>query len=720
MVGQNPQDNLRSIATERVRLRRTPKRRGGAIGMAALAVLAFAGAFAQERSNTQQAASATVAENASGAAQVSAPSANAREPTRITGTGQLYAPPMPAEASAAASTGEGYQLNFTDTDISAVVSSVIVDGLGLPVLVDPQVKGTMTLQAARPLAREELLAALETALRLQNAALVDVNGVYHVVPLKDAPRRITALRAPGQGTVGFGIYVVPLKFVSPADMERLLQPFAPDGGILKVDTSRNLLLLAGGAQEIATLLNVINTFDVDWLSGVSFAMYPLENVDASTLAGELGEIFSDPKSPIAGVVRFVPIGRLNTLLVASAQPQYFAQVEGWIHRLDVAAATPGRRIYVYDVQNGKADDLARSLSNILSLEYTDTTADAGASTSLGAPGAGAQSAPSGPTRSSSSRSSNGGLEGSGLRIVPNGENNALLVLASPTEYNIVEAALKRLDVVPIQVLIEASIAEVTLTNDLRFGLQWSYQSSSGPLILSEATSGTINQQFPGFSYLYTGRTDIRAVLNTLESLTNVRVLSSPKLMVLNNRQAQLQIGDQVPIAVQSAVSTVGSSSPLVNTVQLHDTGVILRVTPRANKSGRVLLEVSQEVSDVVPNKTSGIDSPTIQQRKLQSVVTVESGDTIALGGLIRDSRTRTRGGLPYLRRIPVLGTLFGSTNKNSTRTELIVLITPKIIRSPVESDAAMADLQKQFNALRKVVPGWKSRSPKNAPKDDAH
>jgi general secretion pathway protein D len=631
-----------------------------------------------------------------------------RPPTVVQGTGNLIVPQAPGVGDAGAA-GDGYQLDFTDTEISQVVAAVLGEGLNVPYVVDPQVKGTMTLKATRPLSRDELLASLESALRVQNAALVDVNGVYHVVPLKDASRRITNLRIPSQGGRGYGIYVVPLQFVSAAEMQRILQPFAPDGGIVRVDEARNLLLLAGTRQEVDSLLSIVSTFDVDWLTGMSFAMYPLEYVDAKTLATELGEIFTGPRSPIAGVVRFVPITRLNSLMVITPQARYLQDVEQWIRRLDLGSTTPGRRIYVYDVQNGKADDLASSLGRILSLnlDLPSGTDESTAGDEPLAPGGPLPPVMPPPQRPSSGADSSGtALDSGALKIVPNEENNSLLILASPSEFTVIEAALKRLDVMPIQVLIEASIAEVTLTDEIRYGLQWSYQGGDGPLVLSEASSGTINPQFPGFSYLFTGRPDIRAVLNAIESFTNVRVLSSPKLMVLNNREAQLQIGDQVPITTQSAVSTIDPDSPIVNSVQFRDTGVILRVTPRANKSGRVLLEVAQEVSDVAETTSSGIDSPTIQQRKISSTVSVRDGDTIALGGLIRETRSRGGGGVPYLRKIPVVGELFGSTDKVMRRTELIVLLTPRVIRSDSETADAMEELRQQFQRLRTVVPDW--------------
>lgn len=668
---------------------------------------------------------ATAPSAAPSAAAEAAPSAGAADaaaaphpPLILQGSGAFTSPSGDAAESLPPS-GDGFQLNFVDADIATVAAAILGDGLGVPYVVDPQVKGKVNLQASRALAREELLPALEAALRVQGAAVVVVAGVYNVVPVKDAARRITGIST-RRGN-GFSIQIVSPRYVSATEIERLLQPFAPEGGILRVDESRNLLLLAGTGQEVATMMEIIKTFDTDWLAGMSFGLFPLEFVDARTMATELESVFGDPKGPLQGMVRFTPLGRLNSLMVVTPQPKYLADVESWIRRLDVGSSTPGRRIYVYDVQNGKADELASSLSKILNISYESTGASSSQSSStnsgftMGQGGSGAAGGgPSAPSprvdgefqQASSTRGGSGGGENS-IRIVPSPENNALLINASPSEYSVIEAALKRLDVRPIQVLIEASLAEVTLTDDLRYGLQWSYLTGDGTLTLSESSSGSISPAFPGFSYVFTGRPDLRAVLNAIESLTQVRVISNPKLLVLNNREAQLQIGDQVPVTVQSSIGTTGENAPIVNSVQFRDTGVILRVTPRVNKSGLVIMDISQEVSDVVPTTTSGIDSPTIQQRKFNSTVAVRDGETIALGGLIRETKSKGGSGLPFLRRLPFIGELFGSTTRNSRRTELIVLITPKVIQTSDDSIELLEKLRQDFKGLQSVLPQWR-------------
>lgn len=632
-----------------------------------------------------------------------------RVPAVIQGNGQFYQQKGASGVAVTDGSGGGFELRFVDTDIAAVVGAVLGEGLGVPYMIDPQVKGTITLQSSRALSADQVVPALEASLAVQGFGIVERQGVYHIVPLKDASRAGGALRVPGSPTTsGFVTEVVPLTFVSAVEMQKILQPFAKEGGVLRVDEVRNLLILSGTSQEVVRLQQIVGTFDVDWLAGMSFGIFPLEYVDAKTLSSELEDILIREQSPLAGVLRFVPLPRINSLLVVTHQPRYLQDVQAWIKRLDLGATTPGRRIYVYDVQNAKADELARSLSRILSLEYQDTSSGAGASTGL-SQGSQSQAGLMGQVeRPMAPRMESSGSQGEVTRIVPNAENNSLMILATPSEFSVIEAALKRLDVMPIQVLIEASLAEVTLTDDMRYGLQWAYTSGDGTGILSESSTGSISPQFPGFSYLFTGRTDIRAVLNAIESFTNVKVLSSPKLMVLNNREARLQIGDQVPIVTQSTVGTNNPDAPMVNMVEYSDTGVILRVVPRVNKSGLVMLEIEQEVSDVVPTTSSGIDSPTIQQRRIQSTVAVTSGETIALGGLIRETGSRSRSGLPLVSRLPFVGSLFGSTDRVKRRTELIILLTPKVLHTQDDLTDTMEALRSEFKGLRRVVPGWKN------------
>lgn len=646
------------------------------------------------------------------------------EGTRLVSEGSGHFIANSSKATQREQVTDGARLDFVEADIRTVLSAVLGDALGIPYTIDPAVRGSLTLQSQVPLSRDELLAALESALSYRDLALVEnASGAISVVPTAVARRSVRSIAtSPAAQSTGYGVEAVSLGHVSATQMAKILAPFAPQGGVLTQDDERGLLLLAGSGVERATMREIVRQFDVDWLRGMSFALYPVENVSASTLIDELESVLMGEASPMQGLVRLVPLSRLNQILVASPSAEYFAAIETWIDRLDVSTAAPGRRIFVYDVQNARASELAQTLQSVLG----DGASGAESSTGFRNPplagdvsnpapplngGAGAGSGASGSFRLSERLSgqgfgaseSSGVASIGGIKIVPNERNNSLLIYATAAEYRLIQSALTELDTEPLQVLIEATLAEVTLNDALRYGVQWMFDSGRHSVVQTNGGSADIGHSLPGFSYLYTGG-NFQAALSALESVTEVKVISSPHLMVLNNYQATIGVGDQVPILAQQSVSS-SSDNTIVNSVSQRDTGVILNVTPRVNKGGMVTLEISQEVSSVVPTTTSGIDSPTIQERKINSTVAVRDGEMIALGGLISDSASSGSAGIPLLSRIPVLGALFGAKDRSRQRTELIVMIKPRVVGNDNQLNRLNQDLSETFaNAMRRAAP----------------
>jgi general secretion pathway protein D len=655
------------------------------------------------------------------------------------GTGVLARRPARRERRVEIEGDGSVTLNFANAEIREVVDVVLGKTLGLSYIIDPKVQGQVTARTSRPIERQAVIPALENILALNGAALSFDDGIYKVVTLQQAATALTTpIVAPTRRDLarGYGIHVIPLRFASAQATADILKPFVAAGRVLRVDAARNLLVFAGTGTEAADLIDMVTVFDVDWMAGMSFALFPVQVADAKNLVADLETVFLEGDSPLAGVVRFVPIERLNAVLAISPQPAYLERAETWIDRLDRGAEGAGRRIFVYHVQNGRAADLAEVLSRIFEAEISERRAaprgpelapglspvsiapseprptqaegEAGAAAAQGA----AQQAPS-PTRVETPvRSRPAGarrndlsaiaaIEGSGnIRIIADEKNNALVILATAAEYRMIEATLRRLDITPLQVLIEVTIAEVKLDDDLKYGLQWFFESGNSSFTLSDLASGVVPSAATsaGFSYVLSG-TDARVVLNALTEITDVQIVSSPQLMVLDNQSARLQVGDQVPIATQSAVSITDPDAPIVNTIQFRDTGVILEITPRVNASGLVVLDVLQEVSNVVETKTSGIDSPTITQRSVQTTVAVQSGDTIALGGLIEDENTDSVSGIPLLSAIPILGNLFKTTTDTTRRTELLVLITPRVVRDRNEAREVTEELRRRLGAL---------------------
>lgn len=606
-------------------------------------------------------------------------------------------------------TGETVQgLKFRDADIKTVVDAVLGNVVGAPYIIDPAVEGRITLETSGNVSTEGLLVALEDVLKVKGYALVRGDAAYRIMPAQLAPRVASLRRQPQPKSAalpGFGVYVLSPQFTAPTELQKVLAPFAPPAGILRADDTRNIIIFAGTSQELETMLQTSETFDVDWMKGMSIAFFDLDYVDADTIVSELNQILTEGGDPALATLRLIPLTRINKVLALSPRADQLKGLELWFERLDVREAGGGRRVYVYQVQNGRAEDLAASMNYILTGDASGvfgnssfTGGDPRANSSIGSRGVFAnQNQALSANRNNSNNEDEGGL--AGIRILPSRENNALLILATPSEYGIIETALEQLDTPPRQVLIEASLAEVGLTDDLRFGLQWMTEFGDNQITFSQAQGGGVAQSFPGFSYLYTGSADSSAVLNALEDITDVNVISAPKLLVLNNESATLQVGDEVPIPTQSSVSTQDTNAPIVNSIQYRSTGVILTIRPRINDGGLVFLDVTQEVSDVTETISSGIDAPTINQRRVTSTIAVQSGETIALGGLIRQTDSDSKSGVPIVQRIPVLGNLFSTRSITSRKTELLVLLTPRVIEDNSDVRATMRYLEEQFDSL---------------------
>jgi len=614
----------------------------------------------------------------------------------VAGNGNLPGTAIPRRQTTVSGEGD-ITLNFVAADIRDVAKTVLGDYLKLNYEISPAVQGSITIQTSRPLKQAQVLPLLEQALRLNGMVLVSSDGLYKVMPVADAQGASGPLSRRQAKAAGYGIEIAPVRYISAAEMQKLLGPLVPSQAVIHVDAARNALLVEGTQPEREAIIENIALFDVDWLAGMSYGLYTPNYIDAAELARELTDILGGDKSPIGNVVKLVPISRLNTVLAISPQPRYLEQLKAWVKRLDRPGEGSDRRVFVYQVQNGRAADLAATLSKLMggSSAVTSTPA-AGLATD-------ARSGKQNPAVATPIFAPDGGRS-SGVAITADENNNSLLVLASPQEYSGIEASLRKLDAQPLQVFLEAAIAEVTLTDNLQFGIQYFYQpGSQHQLTLSSTSSGTVASSFPGFSYMFTRGTDISVVLNTLADLTRVEVTSSPQVLVLNNQTATLQVGDRVPIATEQAVGVTTSNSAIVNTIQYQDTGVILKVTPRVNHGGLVMMDISQEVSEVSNTTSSSIDSPTIQQRKINSSVAVQDGQTVALGGLIRDSHTKGNSGIPYLNKIPGLSILFGDTTNNRTRTELIVLITPHVIENLDQARMVTDELRRKLPEVQALL-----------------
>jgi general secretion pathway protein D len=652
---------------------------------------------------------------------------DAAAPQPIIVRGAARSAPSAATAPAAPQTGQDaadVTLNFAGADIRDVIGSVLGGTLKLNYVVDPDVTGPVTFNVSRPLRRAEVLPVLEAVLESRGFALVQSDGIVRVMARTSDGKTRAAVPLAAPGAIGERIEVFPVRYVAAGDIVNVLAKILPPGVAAVPDERRHLLVVRGTSDELRLVEDTIRIFDIDALTGTSVALLPLKNAQAATIVIELQNIFdATRKEPETSAIRFIPVERLNAVMVLTREARLLDQARAWVERLDQTRNANEQRVYVYYLQYGKAGQVAQTLQGALSgidVEVKGATAPAGDGLAVGA-GRGASDAPppaagfptpppiiaspvaSLPPQQQAPPSQQARPS---VRIDADEAHNALLVSATPRDYTLIRQVLEEIDRPPLQVLIEVTVAEVVLNDNLQYGVQYFLNSrgNSGNNVSTLLTTGTtpfgIAPTVPGFSLALTAANlQPRIILDALSGLTQTKVISTPRLMVLDNQTARLQVGDVVPIITQSAASTVTSSPLVLSNVQYKETGVVLEVTPRVNSSGFVTLDINQSVSSVVPTTSSAINSPTFSQRRLTSTISVKSGNSVLLGGLIQDQDNRNASGIPLLHEIPVLGALFGNRNDMTARTELIMFMTPYVLSSDQETSDITRRVQRQFQAV---------------------
>jgi len=543
--------------------------------------------------------------------------------------------------------------------------------------------------------------------------------LYRILPAakaRSASGKSLNLASHGELPPGSGVTVVRLEHIAPSQMAKILEPLAPEKSILRVDDPRNLMIVSATGPEMKSLLETIETFDVSPLKGMSFGYFRLKNARTTQITSELNNLIKGYANQTGfNPPQVVPIERLNTLLVFASIQATLKLTQRWITGLDQSRNDVEQGVYVYRMKNRKAREIAPLLSRLF--QTGGSIADAAGSR-------GSDTPPDTRTVELASAPANGGANGTaiaggaaadagqgtlqdvgrgddkrnnGLRIIADPGNNSLLIRATPVEYQKVLSALIRLDTIPPEVLIEVTIAEVTLTNDLKYGIEWFFKNGGqNTTTFSSLGSGQILSKFPGFSYFFSAL-DVAASLNAVAAITNIKVLSSPKVMVLDNKTATLQVGDQIPVITSNAQSVAAAGAPVVQTFQYTDTGVILKVTPQVNSGGLITLDINQEVSNAPPGSTGS--TPTIQQRKISSSIAIQSGEAVVLGGLIRDTKSENSTGIPILSDIPKVGDVFKVHDNEHDRTELIVFISPKVVWNQSDARDATDEIRTKMQAI---------------------
>jgi type II secretory pathway component GspD/PulD (secretin) len=533
---------------------------------------------------------------------------------------------------------------FDDADIYEVIQTVFGEVLKVNYIVDPKIKGRVNFRTVTPIPRKDVLPVMEIILRLNGIAVVEESGLYRIISISDIPKEPAPIRFGRDPEAvelkGLSIVqVVQLKYITSSEILKILTPLLSQGGAV-IEVPPSFIIIADTDANVKRLLHVVEIFDSERLK--------------------------------------------------MAKPQ----------------------VFVYPVQNGKAKDVATMLQQIFLGQKPSTPTPAKTTTPARTP----SPTPSTPLTV-------GGEGGEAIvseetRIFADEVTNTIIILATPEDFTTIAETIKKIDIVPRQVVIEALIAQVTLTDNLDFGMQWVIQNDlkisglkffknpvtiAGPLTL-DTTIGGSNFTFTA----YDDRNQVKLLIQSLALESKAKILASPHILVSDNREASIQVGQQVPLATSTATTPVTAITELTSTitssVQYKDIGIILKVKPQVNESGLVALEISQEISSLGANVTiAGQAFSSINKTEAKTDLVAQDGQTIIIGGLIREDVTQSKSGIPILYKIPVIGSLFGSTVNEKTRNELIILLTPRVMRTVEEAKIVTSDYIDRFSKTTEIM-----------------
>lgn len=614
----------------------------------------------------------------------------------------------------------GTTLRFENADIYEVVQVVLGDILHLNYAVDPAVQGKITLNTQEPVSTADVFGILESVLQLHSISIVRDGGLYKVLRDANAARDAIGFEAAGDNSPL--IQIVPLKFVQATALVNVLRNFVGPQGAITNDATNRYLVIADRAANVSKLLSMLASLDVDYLKHVRVRLVQVQKGDAAELAREMDALFRTSglfnwPGTEGSKVFFMPVPRMNAILVAAANDAMLAAAEQWIKKLDDEPKDGiGATIHVYSIANSNALHIANILRQIYG----------------GAPISSAVGDPSrvvvrgtAPVAAPGTTATGTGLSGS-VQIIPDEGTNSLVIKASPQDFLQIKRVIEKIDTIPRQVVIQVMVAEVTLTDQLQYGVEWwlknarvsfdgrprSAQLGLDTGLVAPAANPVTSVPGGGASgglnfLIFNGVGDITGLFNLLATNTDVNILSAPHVLASDGKLAKIEVGSEVPVITQTVsapLTTTTGGLSTSNSVQYRPTGILLEVKPSINASGLVTLAVTQEVSALGTNVVAGGTTyPSFTKRKVSTEVTLEEGRTLMIAGLIEDKGDRTSQGLPGLKDIPLFGALFGSRNRKTDKTELMMTITPYVVRTKDEGERLTRSFEESVARLKALI-----------------
>jgi general secretion pathway protein D len=637
-------------------------------------------------------------------------------------------PPAPVKPKEP-SRGSKFVLNFDNADIYEVIR-VMAEMMKFNYIVDPRVRGVVNIHTSGQISSEEIFPIFQSILKLNGATAVQKGFIYEIVPFGEAKKLYTPPSTAvelekASAEEKYTIYIVPLKYIPVAEVSKMIKPFLSDGADIVEHPPHNILIIGDLASNVKKSMDIIGLFDIDIFSEMRVRIYPILNADVTEVAKEMERIFSSLEVSLKSArgvgITFTPIVRINSLLVVSSIPQIFERVEKWVKELDKIPPEGTKvSVFVYYVQNGKAKDLADVLKQIYTSEKK-----AEAKEKAVTPGAarGVRPSPSPPAATTPREEGilpSGGVPEGEITIVVDETTNSLIIRAFHRDYKAILETIKKLDIYPKQVLIEVLLAEVTLDEETKYGLEFSTFTDSFTSGASTYTYtvgmggiGTPDSFVSGLRYSIVSAGKLSAAIHASATENRLRVITSPHILASNNKEAKIQIGSSEPIltntyttpgATTAATTSVVSTGLVEGTIEYKDIGVILSVTPRISDGKLVTLEISIEQSTVSQKDLGNLKNvPFFPKKTAKTTLSIMEGQTIVLGGLIDESKNATSAGVPFLSKIPILGALFGYQTRSINTTETILLMTPHVISDLQESNQVTQEFRDKVQKLKKEL-----------------
>ncbi|MBQ27593.1 MAG: type II secretion system protein GspD [Nitrospiraceae bacterium] len=592
---------------------------------------------------------------------------------------------------------ENIVLNFDNAELHKVVK-VLADVLEINYLIDPKVKGTVNLHIRGEIAKTDLLALFDDIMRINRAAIIKIGPIHHIVPMAATTNTKLPIVSHPYNTEGstmrhsrVAVHLVPLRYIAPTEVAKVIKPFLSPGSHIATYDKSQLLLFTEFTNNVKTIRSLIELFDTNVFEQATVRLYPIRLAQVNDIAQELEKIFEafelPTKSGVGIGVNLVPIPRTNILLVISTIQESFDLVEHWLEQLDKETGGTEIKTYIYHVKNGIAEELSEILSSIFAQQKSDDRPARTAALT---------------TQPQSSRASGSQDELTGeVTIIPYATTNTLIIKANPRDFDVVQGILEELDIIPRQVLIEVMVAEVTLNENLEYGVAYSFLNKGNPTVprLMGSATGTLSADVLKIDA--GERVNLLAQLRAHADESSVHVLASPHLLVTNGKEASLEIGDE--IAIRTAVSEGPGVDPgAAEATVRKDTGTILKITPIINSTGLVTMDLDLEKSNVAPPAVGSSDV-SISKRQAVTSMVVQDGETILVGGLIDETEREAIVKVPGLGDIPYIGSLFQTTTLNKSRIELVLLITPHVIRDIPDASEATARFVAKVHAIRNLM-----------------